>query len=82
MARVRDGVRQRDHHVASRAEAAPRLGPARRLLVRVRVRLLRETRSRGIIIVSGSCSLVTTAIVSAAGRLLVGERRACTAIVM
>ena len=39
MARVRDGVRQRDHHVASRAEAAPRLGPAGRLLVRVRVRV-------------------------------------------
>ena len=74
LARVRDGVRHRYHHVASRAEAAPRLGPAGRLL--------EETRSRGILIVSGSYSLVTTAIVSAAGRLLVGERRACAAIVM
>ena len=39
LARVRDVVRHRDHHVASRAEAAPRLRPAGRLLVRVRVRV-------------------------------------------
>ena len=33
LARARDGVRHRDHHVASRAEAAPHLRPTGRLLV-------------------------------------------------